>query len=143
MACEYPSVLQNLRVAIIISAMNIEIQVCTTQYPSKVFIGFQNSCRWLIVRLLFSHAKCGLGADALLLLQISLLLLVSDWYLFVCRCILIDWLAEVVTVKNFSSHILHQTVAVMDSVITSKQKIPRSMLQLLAISCLVLSSRYI
>lgn len=56
------------------------------------------------------------------------------------RYILIDWLVEVATMKEFSSETLHSTVQCLDRYLRLR-KVSRSQLQLLGIACMVICSR--
>lgn len=57
------------------------------------------------------------------------------------RFILVDWIVEVADMKQFSSLTVHLAVYLIDHYLCL-QKIKRSDLQLLGISCLLLSSRW-
>lgn len=58
------------------------------------------------------------------------------------RYILVDWLAEVAAMKQFSTHTFHVTVSVVDRFLRV-HSISRSKLQLLGITAMVLSSRFL
>ncbi|XP_053133126.1 cyclin-F isoform X2 [Hemicordylus capensis] len=58
------------------------------------------------------------------------------------RYILIDWLVEVATMKDFSSLCLHMTVACVDRYLKMRP-VPRARLQLLGIACMVICTRFI
>lgn len=58
------------------------------------------------------------------------------------RYILVDWLAEVAAMKMFSTHTFHVTVSVVDRFLRV-QSVSRSKLQLLGITAMVLSSRFL
>ncbi|XP_073713838.1 cyclin-F-like [Misgurnus anguillicaudatus] len=58
------------------------------------------------------------------------------------RYILVDWLVEVATMKDFSSQVLHLTVGCVDRYL-SLRSVPKAQLQLLGIACMVISTRYI
>ncbi|XP_062999029.1 cyclin-F [Elgaria multicarinata webbii] len=58
------------------------------------------------------------------------------------RYILIDWLVEVATMKDFSSLCLHMTVGCVDRYLKIRP-VPRARLQLLGIACMVICTRFI
>ncbi|NWW89375.1 CCNF protein, partial [Rhynochetos jubatus] len=58
------------------------------------------------------------------------------------RYILIDWLVEVATMKDFSSLCLHMTVGCVDRYLKLRP-VPRTQLQLLGIACMVICTRFI
>ncbi|XP_067859733.1 cyclin-F isoform X1 [Heptranchias perlo] len=58
------------------------------------------------------------------------------------RYILIDWLVEVTSMKDFSSLCLHVTVANVDRYLMLRS-VPRGRLQLLGIACMVICTRFI
>ncbi|XP_040446872.1 cyclin-F isoform X1 [Falco naumanni] len=58
------------------------------------------------------------------------------------RYILIDWLVEVATMKDFSSLCLHMTVGCVDRYLKLRP-VPRAQLQLLGIACMVICTRFI
>ncbi|KAK2833447.1 hypothetical protein Q5P01_017336 [Channa striata] len=58
------------------------------------------------------------------------------------RYILVDWLVEVTTMKDFSSLTLHVTVGCVDRYLALRS-VPKARLQLLGIACMVVSTRYI
>ncbi|XP_041851710.1 cyclin-F [Melanotaenia boesemani] len=58
------------------------------------------------------------------------------------RYILVDWLVEVTTMKDFSSLTLHVTVGCVDRYLTLRS-VPKARLQLLGIACMVVCTRYI
>ncbi|XP_069761408.1 cyclin-F [Narcine bancroftii] len=58
------------------------------------------------------------------------------------RYILIDWLVEVTSMKDFSSLCLHVTVANVDRYLMLRS-VPRGKLQLLGIACMVICTRFI
>ncbi|XP_067912841.1 cyclin-F isoform X2 [Heterodontus francisci] len=58
------------------------------------------------------------------------------------RYILIDWLVEVTSMKDFSSLCLHVTVANVDRYLMLRT-VPRGRLQLLGIACMVICTRFI
>ncbi|XP_060748979.1 cyclin-F [Tachysurus vachellii] len=58
------------------------------------------------------------------------------------RYILIDWLVEVATMKEFSSLALHVTVSCVDRYL-ARRSVPKARLQLLGIACMVICTRYI
>ncbi|XP_076998224.1 cyclin-F isoform X4 [Tamandua tetradactyla] len=58
------------------------------------------------------------------------------------RYILIDWLVEVATMKDFSSLCLHLTVECVDRYLRQRL-VPRFQLQLLGIACMVICTRFI
>uniref|UniRef100_H3AY82 Cyclin-F n=1 Tax=Latimeria chalumnae TaxID=7897 RepID=H3AY82_LATCH len=58
------------------------------------------------------------------------------------RYILIDWLVEVATMKDFSSLCLHVTVSCVDRYL-AQRPVPRAKLQLLGIACMVICTRFI
>ncbi|XP_072337419.1 cyclin-F isoform X1 [Scyliorhinus torazame] len=58
------------------------------------------------------------------------------------RYILIDWLVEVTSMKDFSSLCLHITVANVDRYLMLRS-VPRGRLQLLGIACMVICTRFI
>uniref|UniRef100_A0A672I5M9 Cyclin-F n=1 Tax=Salarias fasciatus TaxID=181472 RepID=A0A672I5M9_SALFA len=57
------------------------------------------------------------------------------------RYILVDWLVEVTTMKDFSSLALHVTVGCVDRYL-SLRSVPKARLQLLGIACMVVCTRY-
>ena len=63
-------------------------------------------------------------------------------YSFPCRYILVDWLAEVAAMKEFSSLTFHVAVSVVDRFLRVHST-TRSKLQLLGVSAMVLCSRYV
>ncbi|KAK2893827.1 cyclin-F [Channa argus] len=58
------------------------------------------------------------------------------------RYILVDWLVEVTTMKDFSSLALHVTVGCVDRYLALRS-VPKARLQLLGIACMVVCTRYI
>ncbi|XP_007499479.1 cyclin-F isoform X2 [Monodelphis domestica] len=58
------------------------------------------------------------------------------------RYILIDWLVEVATMKDFTSLCLHMTVECVDRYLKLRV-VPRAKLQLLGIACMVICTRFI
>ncbi|XP_060642187.2 cyclin-F [Anolis sagrei] len=58
------------------------------------------------------------------------------------RYILVDWLVEVATMKDFSSLCLHLTVGCVDRYLKIRP-VPRVSLQLLGIACMVICTRFI
>lgn len=58
------------------------------------------------------------------------------------RYILIDWLVEVATMKDFSSLCLHMTVGCVDRYLKLRS-VPRAKLQLVGIACMVICTRFI
>ncbi|XP_004373459.1 cyclin-F [Trichechus manatus latirostris] len=58
------------------------------------------------------------------------------------RYILIDWLVEVATMKDFTSLCLHLTVECVDRYLR-RRPVPRHQLQLLGIACMVICTRFI
>lgn len=58
------------------------------------------------------------------------------------RYILIDWLVEVATMKDFTSLCLHLTVECVDRYLR-RRLVPRYKLQLLGIACMVICTRFI
>lgn len=56
------------------------------------------------------------------------------------RYILVDWLVEVATMKDFSSQVLHLTVGCVDRYLALRS-VPKAQLQLLGIACMVISTR--
>uniref|UniRef100_A0AAX7TQX3 F-box domain-containing protein n=1 Tax=Astatotilapia calliptera TaxID=8154 RepID=A0AAX7TQX3_ASTCA len=58
------------------------------------------------------------------------------------RYILVDWLVEVTTMKDFTSQTLHVTVGCVDRYLTLRS-VPKARLQLLGIACMVICTRYI
>nr|XP_057905399.1 cyclin-F isoform X2 [Doryrhamphus excisus] len=58
------------------------------------------------------------------------------------RYILVDWLVEVTTMKDFSSLMLHVTVGCVDRYLALRS-VPKVRLQLLGIACMVVCTRYI
>ncbi|XP_045397164.1 cyclin-F isoform X2 [Lemur catta] len=58
------------------------------------------------------------------------------------RYILIDWLVEVATMKDFTSLCLHLTVECVDRYLR-RRLVPRHRLQLLGIACMVICTRFI
>lgn len=59
---------------------------------------------------------------------------------FFYRYILVDWLVEVACMKNFSTLTLHNAVSIVDHFLAVRD-VPRSKLQLLGVSAMVISSR--
>ncbi|KAM7371977.1 hypothetical protein PAMP_009177 [Pampus punctatissimus] len=57
------------------------------------------------------------------------------------RYILVDWLVEVTTMKDFSSLTLHVTVGCVDRYLALRS-VPKGRLQLLGIACMVVCTRY-
>ncbi|CAN9505270.1 unnamed protein product [Ophioblennius macclurei] len=57
------------------------------------------------------------------------------------RYILVDWLVEVTTMKDFSSLTLHVTVDCVDRYLALRS-VPKARLQLLGIACMVVCTRY-
>ncbi|KAM8961977.1 cyclin-F isoform 2-T2 [Pelodytes ibericus] len=58
------------------------------------------------------------------------------------RYILIDWLVEVATMKDYSSLCLHMTVGLVDRYLKLRC-VPRTRLQLVGITCMVICTRFI
>ncbi|XP_047213076.1 cyclin-F-like isoform X2 [Girardinichthys multiradiatus] len=58
------------------------------------------------------------------------------------RYILVDWLVEVTTMKDFSSQTLHVTVGCVDRYLALRS-VPKARLQLLGIACMVVCTRYV
>lgn len=58
------------------------------------------------------------------------------------RYILIDWLVEVATMKDFSSLCLHMTVGLVDRYLKLRC-VPRARLQLVGIACMVICTRFV
>lgn len=58
------------------------------------------------------------------------------------RYILVDWLVEVTTMKDFSSLTLHVTVNCVDRYLAVRS-VPKARLQLLGIACMVICTRYV
>ncbi|XP_030646786.1 LOW QUALITY PROTEIN: cyclin-F [Chanos chanos] len=58
------------------------------------------------------------------------------------RYILVDWLVEVTTMKDFSSLVLHVTVGCVDRYLALRS-VPKAKLQLLGIACMVVCTRYL
>lgn len=58
------------------------------------------------------------------------------------RYILVDWLVEVTTMKDFSSMTLHVTVGCVDRYLALRS-VPKACLQLLGIACMVVCTRYV
>lgn len=58
------------------------------------------------------------------------------------RYILVDWLVEVTTMKDFSSLTLHVTVGCVDRYLALRS-VPKACLQLLGIACMVVCTRYV
>lgn len=56
------------------------------------------------------------------------------------RYILVDWLVEVTTMKDFSSLTLHVTVGCVDRYLALRS-VPKARLQLLGIACMVVCTR--
>lgn len=67
----------------------------------------------------------------------SPLSLTYHWF----RYILVDWLVEVTTMKDFSSLVLHMTVGCVDRYL-ARCSVPKARLQLLGIACMVVCTRY-
>uniref|UniRef100_A0A672ZTB3 Cyclin-F n=1 Tax=Sphaeramia orbicularis TaxID=375764 RepID=A0A672ZTB3_9TELE len=63
-------------------------------------------------------------------------------HLFLSRYILVDWLVEVTTMKEFSSLTLHMTLGCVDRYLALRS-VPKSRLQLLGIACMVICTRYV
>ena len=59
----------------------------------------------------------------------------------ICRYILMDWLAEVASIKFFNSLTLHVAITVIDRFL-KRQRVTRARLQLLGVAAMVLCSRY-
>ncbi|XP_058705845.1 cyclin-F isoform X3 [Poecile atricapillus] len=59
----------------------------------------------------------------------------------IMRYILVDWLVEVATMKDFSSLCLHMTVGCVDRYLKLRP-VPRAQLQLLGIACMVICTRF-
>lgn len=57
------------------------------------------------------------------------------------RYILVDWLVEVATMKDFSSLALHVTVGCVDRYL-ARRSVPKARLQLLGIACMVICTRW-
>lgn len=57
------------------------------------------------------------------------------------RYILVDWLVEVATMKEFSSLALHVTVGCVDRYL-ARCAVPKARLQLLGIACMVICTRW-
>ena len=82
-----------------------------------------------------------------LLLQYFQLEIYAHHYLieilcWVCRQVLIDWLAEVTAVKQFSTATLHATVDIFDRVM-QRTYVPRGTLQLIGVSGMLIMSRFV
>lgn len=76
-----------------------------------------------------------------LLANLGMIFIVDNNKLFVIfRYILVDWLAEVAAMKLFSTHTFHVAVGVVDRFL-HVNSVPRSKLQLLGVSAMVLCSR--
>lgn len=58
------------------------------------------------------------------------------------RYILVDWLVEVTTTKDFSSQVLHVTISCVDRYLHLRS-VPKAQLQLLGIACMVICTRFI
>ncbi|KAG5832630.1 hypothetical protein ANANG_G00293160 [Anguilla anguilla] len=58
------------------------------------------------------------------------------------RYILVDWLVEVTTMKDFCSRALHVTVSCVDRYL-ARHAVPKARLQLLGIACMVVCTRYV
>ncbi|XP_063171155.1 cyclin-F [Candoia aspera] len=58
------------------------------------------------------------------------------------RYILVDWLVEVATMKDFSSLCLHMTIGCVDRYLKLRP-VPRARLQLLGIACMVVCTRFV
>ncbi|XP_026559967.1 cyclin-F [Pseudonaja textilis] len=58
------------------------------------------------------------------------------------RYILVDWLVEVATMKDFSSLCLHMTIGCVDRYLKLRP-VPRARLQLLGIACMVICTRFV
>uniref|UniRef100_A0A674CN99 Cyclin-F n=1 Tax=Salmo trutta TaxID=8032 RepID=A0A674CN99_SALTR len=63
-------------------------------------------------------------------------------FISLSRYILVDWLVEVTTMKDFSSLTLHVTVGCVDRYLALRS-VPKARLQLLGIACMVVCTRYI
>lgn len=57
-----------------------------------------------------------------------------------CRYILVDWLVEVTTMKDFTSLTLHVTVACVNRYLALRS-VHKGRLQLLGIACMVVCTR--
>jgi len=62
------------------------------------------------------------------------------FYTFICRYILMDWLAEVASIKFFNSLTLHVAISAVDRFL-KRQHVTRARLQLLGVAAMVLCSR--
>lgn len=60
----------------------------------------------------------------------------------ISRYILVDWLVEVVGMKDFSAHTLYLAVSMFDRYL-EKRKVEKSKVQLLGVAAMVLSSRFL
>jgi len=60
----------------------------------------------------------------------------------ISRYILVDWLVEVVGMKDFSAHTLYLAVSMFDRFV-SQRRVQRSHVQLLGVAAMVLSSRFL
>lgn len=67
-------------------------------------------------------------------------LILNFFCLLVSRYILVDWLVEVTTMKDFTSQTLHVTVGCVDRYLTLRS-VPKARLQLLGIACMVICTR--
>lgn len=61
--------------------------------------------------------------------------------MWLSRYILVDWLVEVTTMKDFSSLTLHVTVGCVDRYLALRS-VPKARLQLLGIACMVVCTRW-
>lgn len=79
--------------------------------------------------------------DASLLIKMPTTSFISSMFpSFFCRYILVDWLVEVTTMKDFSSLPLHVTVGCVDRYLAVRS-VPKAHLQLLGIACMVVCTR--
>uniref|UniRef100_A0A667Z8K2 Cyclin-F n=1 Tax=Myripristis murdjan TaxID=586833 RepID=A0A667Z8K2_9TELE len=106
-------------------------KVCSSGNP----LGLEGRACADLVAQLFSSSPPAPRHHAEFSVSISL-------HLCLCRYILVDWLVEVTTMKDFSSLTLHVTVGCVDRYLALRS-VPKARLQLLGIACMVVCTRYI
>lgn len=97
-------------------------------------LGLETKACTDLVAQLFSVSNALTGADAPAILKRG----IKDSM----RYILVDWLVEVTTMKDFSSLTLHVTVGCVDRYLALRS-VPKACLQLLGIACMVVCTRYV
>uniref|UniRef100_A0A8C7YDC1 Cyclin-F n=1 Tax=Oryzias sinensis TaxID=183150 RepID=A0A8C7YDC1_9TELE len=105
-------------------------RVCSTRNP----LGLESKACSDIVAQLFSSSSVATQHSTPGLLRRG----IKD----TMRYILVDWLVEVTTMKDFSSQTLHVTVSCVDRYLALRS-VPKARLQLLGIACMVVCTRYI